>query len=201
MSVFIQKDDVLTRLLNKSRRKNNSFDNSTQFENNEVSSYFAASLIAKDEKISNVIEYWKNQKTQYSLLVKMTKDVLAMSCSDVEVKRLFNLVKDVITYKRERLNFHTIESMMMIKYNLNYDEEIDFFSSSNEYFANEFSASASQILSFIMIENNTNHSNDTNHSNENSQWSEIALNEWNDEKFSKKLFSDEIQVSSACKLN
>ncbi len=89
----------------------------------------------------------------------------------------------------------------MIKYNLNYDEEIDFFSSSNEYFANEFSASASQILSFIMIENNTNHSNDTNHSNENSQWSEIALNEWNDEKFSKKLFSDEIQVSSACKLN
>ncbi len=168
MSVFIQKNDVLTRFLSKSRRKNNFFDNSTQFENIEINNYFAASLIARNEKISNVIEYWKDQKTQYSLFVKMTKDVLAMSCFDVEVKRFFNLVRDVIIYKKERLNFHIIESMMMIKYNLNYDEEIDFFLSSNEYFANELSANASQILSFIMIENNTNHLNDTNHSNNNS---------------------------------
>jgi hypothetical protein len=168
MSVFIQKNDVLTRFLSKSRRKNNFFDNSTQFENIEINNYFAASLIARNEKISNVIEYWKDQKTQYSLFVKMTKDVLAMSCFDVEVKRFFNLVRDVIIYKKERLNFHIIESMMMIKYNLNYDEEIDFFLSSNEYFANELSANASQILSFIMIENNTNHLNDTNHSNKNS---------------------------------
>jgi hypothetical protein len=106
----------------------------------------------------------------------MTKNVLAMSCFDVEVKPFFDLVKNVIIYKRERLNFYIIESMMIIKYNLNYDEKIDFFSSSNEYFADEFFSSAFQILSFIMIENNINYSNDTNLSNKNSQFSETALN-------------------------
>jgi hypothetical protein len=39
----------------------------------------------------------------------MTKDVLAMSCCDVEVKRLFNFVRNVIIYRKERLNFHIID--------------------------------------------------------------------------------------------
>jgi hypothetical protein len=101
----------------------------------------------------------------------MTKDVLAMSCSDVEVKRLFNLVRDVITYRRERLNSHTIESVMMIKYNLSYDEANDSLSS-KKYFANELSFNASQTLSLIVIENDAQ----LDHSNDNSQSFEAALN-------------------------
>jgi hypothetical protein len=57
MSAVIQKEDVLTRLLCKRRRKNNTFDNSTQFDNSEIDSYFAASLIRRDEKFTNIIEY------------------------------------------------------------------------------------------------------------------------------------------------
>ncbi len=82
----------------------------------------------------------------------MTKDVLTMSCFDVEVKRFFNLVRNVIIYKKKRLNFHTIEFVMMIKYNLSYDEANDSLSF-NEYFANELSFNASQTLSLIIIEN------------------------------------------------
>ncbi len=72
MSVVIQEEDVLTHFLCKRRRKNNTFDNSTQFDNSEIDNYFAASLIKRDEKSTNIIEYSKSQKTQYFLLVKMT---------------------------------------------------------------------------------------------------------------------------------
>ncbi len=180
------KKNVLTRLLCKRRRKNNTFDNFTQFENNEISNYFVAFLIKRDEKTSNVIEYWKNQKTQYSLFVRMTKDVLAIFCSNVEVKRLFNFARNVIIYKRKRLNFQTIEIVMMIKYNLNHEKSNDSLSSSNEFFADELSSNAFRALSLVLIENDAS----SKQINENSQANDTALIEWKNEEFSKKLFSD-----------
>ncbi len=101
----------------------------------------------------------------------MTKDVLVISCSNVEVKRFFNLAKDVIIYKRERLNSQTIETMMMIKYNLNYEKLNDSLSSSNEFFADELSSNASRALSFILIEDDAS----SKQINENSQANDIAL--------------------------
>jgi hypothetical protein len=157
-----------------------------QFENNEINNYFVASLIERNEKTSNVIEYWKSQKTQYSLLVKMIKDVLAISCSNVEIKRFFNLARNVIIYKRKRLNFQTIETMMMIKYNLNYEKLNDSLSSSNEFFADELLLNASRVLSFILIENDAS----SEQINENSQANDIALTKWKNEEFSKELFFD-----------
>jgi hypothetical protein len=157
-----------------------------QFENNEISNYFVASLIERNEKTSSVIEYWKSQKTQYSLFVKMTKDVLAISCSNVEVERLFNLARNVIIYKKKRLNFQTIETMMMIKYNLNYEELNDSLSSSNEFFVDEFSSNASRALSLILIEDDAS----SKQINENSQTNDIALTKWENEEFSKELFFD-----------
>ncbi len=49
----------------------------------------------------------------------MIKNVLTISCFDVDVERLFNLTRDVIIYRRDRLNSNIIETIMMIKYNLN----------------------------------------------------------------------------------
>jgi hypothetical protein len=155
-----------------------------QFENNEINNYFVASLIKKDEKTLNVIEYWKIQKTQYFLFVKMTKNVLAISCSNVEIKRFFNLARNVIIYRRKRLNFQTIETMMMIKYNLNYEKSNDFLSSSNEFFADEFSSNAFRVLSFILIENDAS----SKQINKNSQENDIALTKWENEEFQKSFF-------------
>ncbi len=101
----------------------------------------------------------------------MTKDVLAISCSNVEVERLFNLARNVIIYKKKRLNFQTIETMMMIKYNLNYEELNDSLSSSNEFFVDEFSSNASRALSLILIEDDAS----SKQINENSQTNDIAL--------------------------
>ncbi len=169
--LWYKKKDVLTRFLCKRRRKNNTFDNFTQFENNEINNYFVVLLIKKDEKTSNVIEYWKNQKTQYSLLVKMTKNVLAIFCSNVEIKRFFNFARNVIIYKRKRLNFQTIEIVMMIKYNLNNEKLNDSLSSPNEFFVDEFSSNASRALSFVLIENDAS----SEQINENFQANDTAL--------------------------
>ncbi len=68
----------------------------------------------------------------------MTKDVLAILCSNVEVKRFFNLAKDFIIYRRKRLNSQMIEIVMMIKYNLNNEESNDFLSSSNDFSLTNF---------------------------------------------------------------
>ncbi len=101
----------------------------------------------------------------------MTKNVLAIFCFDVEVKRLFNLARNVIIYKKILLNSQTIEIMMMIKYNLNNKELNDFLSSSNEFFVDEFSLNVFFVLSFVLIENDAS----SKHLNENSQTNDTAL--------------------------
>ncbi len=116
----------------------------------------------------------------------MTKNVLAIFCFDVEVKRLFNLARNVIIYKRKRLNFQTIEIVMMIKYNLNNKKLNDSLSSSNEFFVDEFSLNAFFVLSLVLIENDAL----SKHLNENSQANDTALTKWKNEKFSKEFFSD-----------
>ncbi len=101
----------------------------------------------------------------------MTKNVLAIFCSDVEVKRFFNLARNVIIYRRKRLNSQTIEIVMMIKYNLNNEKLKDSLSLSNEFFVNELSSNASFVLSLVLIENDAS----SKHLNENSQANDIAL--------------------------
>ncbi len=82
----------------------------------------------------------------------MTKNVLAMLCFNVKIKHLFNFMKNVIIYKKKGLNFHIIELVMMIKYNLNYNKTNKSLSF-KKYFANELSFDESLILSFILIKN------------------------------------------------
>jgi hypothetical protein len=101
----------------------------------------------------------------------MTKDVLAILCSNVEVQRLFNLAKDVIIYKKERLNSQTIEIVMMIKYNLNSEELNDFLSSSNKFLTDELSSNAFRALSLVLIENDAS----SEQINENFQANDTAL--------------------------
>ncbi len=74
----------------------------------------------------------------------------------------------------------------MIKYNLNHEESNDFLSSSNEFFVDELSSNASRALSLVLIKNDVS----SEQINENSQASDTALIEWENEEFSKELFSD-----------
>ena len=45
----------------------------------------------------------------------MTRDVLSISVSKVDVERLFSKKRDIINYRRNRLKRETIENVMLIK--------------------------------------------------------------------------------------
>ncbi len=49
-------------------------------------------------------------------MTQFVKDILAISAADIEVKCLFNMTWNVVTYCQNWLNSDTIENIMLIKY-------------------------------------------------------------------------------------
>jgi hypothetical protein len=119
--------DVFTRLICDSRRDTQKF-NAISFDyDTKIHNYFFVSILSMNKKTSNILEYWKIFEIQFLIMTRMIKNVLTISCFDVDVERLFNLTRDVITYRRNWLNSDIIETIMMIKYNLNncQDRQLD----------------------------------------------------------------------------
>ena len=82
---------------------------------NEAKKYLQNSVIANFEKTS-LKQIWKIQlKNRYSTLNRMTKNVLSISADDVEIKKLFNQIRNIIYYRRTRLHAITIEKLMMLR--------------------------------------------------------------------------------------
>jgi hypothetical protein len=147
----------------------------------------------------------------------MIKDVLTISCFDVDVERLFNLTRDVITYRRDRLNSDIIETIMMIKYNLNNIRSINeseiVFLNDDESFANEIVVDFCDDLSFINEddENDEDDKDDEddevdqdNEKNENNDREDIASQDHNVEKteeHQKESFLNHAFVDSNSSLN
>jgi hypothetical protein len=131
----------------------------------------------------------------------MIKNVLTISCFDVDVEQLFNLIRNVITYRRDRFNLNIIETIMMIKYNLNNIRFINkneiVFLNDDESFANEVVVDFCDDLSFIN-ENDENDENDeTNqdveinqddkeNEDENNDRENIAIQDHNVEKIDER---------------
>ncbi len=55
-------------------------------------------------------------KNLKSAIIQFIKNIFAISAADIEVKHLFNMTQDVITYCWNQLNSDTIENIMLIKY-------------------------------------------------------------------------------------
>ncbi len=144
----------------------------------------------------------------------MIKDVFTISCFDIDVERLFNLTRDVIIYRRDRLNSDIIETIMMIKYNLNsirfINESEIVFLNDDESFANEIVVDFCDDLSFIN-ENDENNENDeddevnqNNEENENNDRENIANQDHNVEKIDehqKEFFLNHVFVDSNSFMN
>ncbi len=80
----------------------------------EVSDYLQKSSVS-DVNIS-ILDYWKLMKNLKSAMTQFAKNILAISAADVEVKCLFNMTWDIITYCWNWLNSDIIENIMLIKY-------------------------------------------------------------------------------------
>ena len=66
------------------------------------------------------------------------------------------MIKNVINYRRKRLNFHIIEIIIMIKFvamnKQRYSSHDIDFDSTDKVFANELTTNAQNFLSFVMID-------------------------------------------------
>jgi len=80
----------------------------------EVSDYLQKSSVL-DVNVS-IFNYWKLMKNLKSAMTQFIKDIFAISAADIEVKHLFNMTQDIITYYWNWLNSDTIKNIMLIKY-------------------------------------------------------------------------------------
>ena len=62
------------------------------------------------------LKMWKNIKYKYFIIALMTKNILSISVSDVDVKWIFNTAHDVCHYCQNHLNSDTIKMIMLMKW-------------------------------------------------------------------------------------
>ena len=84
----------------------------------------------------------------------MAKNVLTISYVKIEIKRLFNMTKNVIIYCQGRLNLKIIETIMLIKFvafknSLNKNKNKFHYDDVDEFYANKFSKNAMKDLFLI----------------------------------------------------
>ena len=99
------------------RRRIKNFE-TFQIFNTKIKHYLNTLLLFDNNKNCHILNFWKSQIVQYEILSRMIKNVLTIFLIDVDIERLFNMIKNVVTYWRNWLNFKIIETIMMIKYNM-----------------------------------------------------------------------------------
>ncbi len=92
----------------------------------------------------------------------MTKNVLATFCFEMSVEQLFNLARNVITYRKKRLNLMIIETIIILKYNLNIDCIDTFFEQNvDEFFTNKLFSNVFDIFLVIIFESSNDDDNES----------------------------------------
>jgi hypothetical protein len=64
---------------------------------------------------SNVLQFWKNNTARFPNLAQMARDILAVQGGSVGVERVFSMGRDVIPYRRNRLESKSIRATMIVK--------------------------------------------------------------------------------------
>lgn len=74
----------------------------------------------------NLLEYWFLRRFQNPEIYRLTQVALAAAPTEVEVERMFSSLLLVLTHLRNRLSREVLDSIMLIKMNLDLLTEIDF---------------------------------------------------------------------------
>lgn len=124
----------------------------------------------------------------YSSLVLITKDILIIFCSEVKIKRLFNMIKNVINYRQNWLKFKIIEIIMMMNYASTINNKLFKKKATsdliNGLFANELSNDVVDSLSFVII-------NDDSDSKEKANiWNNVLIDDMIDNKNDKNQYKN-----------
>jgi hypothetical protein len=85
-------------------------------EKNEIFTYLAESC---EQFFESILKTWRKLQSRFLVLTQMIKNILSIFVFDVEVKRLFSMTKDVVTYRRNQFHEDIIENIMIFKKMLN----------------------------------------------------------------------------------
>jgi hypothetical protein len=89
------------------------FQNTNKFrEENEIFTYLTKSC---EQFFESILETWRKLQSRFFVLTQMIKNILSIFVFDVEIKRLFSMTKDVVTYRRNRFHENIIENIMIFK--------------------------------------------------------------------------------------
>jgi len=64
----------------------------------------------------NVLEYWKVAESRWPTIARIARDVLAIPAAGVGVERLFNVARDICSYRRYSLKPDTLRLLMILNY-------------------------------------------------------------------------------------
>ena len=83
---------------------------------NEMKWYFVVNSIKKNLIYSrDILTAWQMIKSQYSIVVQMTKNILVISFHKIKIKCVFNLEHDICIYHWDHLHENIIKKIMKLK--------------------------------------------------------------------------------------
>lgn len=185
-----------------SNRQSNSIFLLAETETNEANLYLREPMESNNEE--DILTHWYSISTRYPVLSRMIKNILAISVSEIEVKRLFSMTRDVVTYRRNRLRGQTIENIMIIK-RIDWfakdidDDTIDMLS----IIAKEINTTQTQNINETKNEKsfaNTNWFSDSKHSNDNDN-QVIETSSSKDKSFEDISFDEDFATMKTIKRN
>ena len=123
----------------------------------ELTDYFNAFVIFQYFAFF-ILNYWKIQQSFLSKFFAMAKNILTISYVEIEIKRLFNMTKNVITYRCDWFNSNIIEIVMLIKFaalknSSHENENISFHHENDESYANKLFVKTTKKSNFAWINN------------------------------------------------
>ena len=64
----------------------------------------------------NILKCWQFLESQYSTVTQITKNILAILLTEIEVEQMFNLKQDICNYQQDYLHEKTIKKIMIVKH-------------------------------------------------------------------------------------
>ncbi|MGI8582739.1 MAG: hAT transposon family protein [Chitinophagaceae bacterium] len=103
---------VIKNLNNKCNLYDSFFPRTNDSNSNEIFTYLYVPLISKD---SDILQFWNNNKEQYTILSIMARDYLCIPATSVNCEEMFSAASDVVTKKRNQLSPKIIKEIMCLQ--------------------------------------------------------------------------------------
>ena len=88
--------------------------------NNNIERYFNTPSInfvlnEKENQTEWVLNWWKVHKQEYPLMFQVIYNYLSISGAEVDIKRLFNIAREILGLRRTSMSAETLRALVLLK--------------------------------------------------------------------------------------